>query len=149
MCARNMISSKGTTMYVTTFPCHNCAKHIIAAGVDKVYYIEPYPKSKALEFYQEQITTDAAEDSKKVKFLPFSGVGPRRFIDLFSMDSHRWQKRQRKNDEGETLKWDKSKANLRTPMPTMIYLENENSAYSNFYEGTKTIEKGANENGEH
>ncbi len=153
MCARNMISSKGTTMYVTTFPCHNCAKHIIAAGVEKVYYIEPYPKSKALEFYQGQITTVDTDTNtntnKKVKFLPFSGVGPRRFIDLFSMDSHRWQKRQRKNDEGETLKWDKSKANLRTPMPTMIYLEKENSAYSNFYEGTKTVRKGASKNDEH
>lgn len=143
MCARNMISSKGTTMYVTTFPCHNCAKHIIAAGVSKVYYIEPYPKSKALDFYQKQITTEETEDESKVKFLPFCGVGPRRFADLFSMDSHRWQKRERKNDEGEAIDWDKSKASLRTPMPITIYLDNENKEYSTFYEGIKVINEGA------
>ena len=143
MCARNMVSSKGTTMYVTTFPCHNCAKHIIAAGVSKVFYIEPYPKSKALEFYHEQITTEDQDKNLKVKFLPFCGVGPRRFADLFSMDSHRWQKRKRKNDEGEIVNWDKSKAGLRTPMPITIYLDNENKEYSTFYEGINAIKEGA------
>lgn len=148
MCARNTISSRGAIMYVTTFPCHNCAKHIIAAGIKKVYYIEPYPKSKALEFYKEQITTEENDQSERVEFLPFSGVGPRRFADLFSMDSHRWQKRKRKNDDGETIKWDKRNANLRTPMPVTIYLENESLEYKAFYDCIKAIKKeGENENG--
>jgi len=32
-CARNGVGLKGTTLYTTTFPCHNCARHIVAAGV--------------------------------------------------------------------------------------------------------------------
>ena len=39
------VAVDGQTMYVTTFPCHNCAKHIIAAGLQRVIYLEPYPKS--------------------------------------------------------------------------------------------------------
>ena len=38
---------KGATLYCTTFPCHNCTKHILAAGIRRVVYIEPYPKSLA------------------------------------------------------------------------------------------------------
>lgn len=34
-CARNNISSTDAVMYATTFPCHNCAKHIVAAGIKK------------------------------------------------------------------------------------------------------------------
>ncbi len=32
-CARSGTSPRGGTLYSTTFPCHNCAKHIVAAGV--------------------------------------------------------------------------------------------------------------------
>jgi deoxycytidylate deaminase len=84
-CSRRGMSCKGATLYVTTFPCHNCAKHIIAAGIEEVVYVEPYPKSKALEFHPDAITVSQSEDGK-VKLRPFIGVGPRRFFDLFSMD---------------------------------------------------------------
>jgi deoxycytidylate deaminase len=30
-----------------SFPCHMCARHIIATGLREVVYIEPYPKSVA------------------------------------------------------------------------------------------------------
>ena len=33
---------KGATLYCTTFPCHECAKHIVAAGIERVVYVEPY-----------------------------------------------------------------------------------------------------------
>lgn len=45
-------SVAGATMYVTTFPCHNCAKHIIASGISRVVYIEPYPKSRTDLLYE-------------------------------------------------------------------------------------------------
>jgi deoxycytidylate deaminase len=38
-------SVKGGSLYVTTFPCHGCARHIISSGISEVIYIEPYPKS--------------------------------------------------------------------------------------------------------
>ena len=67
----------------------NCAKHVIAAGIDRVVYVEPYPKSKALEFHDDSAFM-AAEDrpdgkEKHVLFEPFVGIGPRRFFDVFSM----------------------------------------------------------------
>lgn len=38
-------ATSGTVMYTTTYPCHNCARHIIAAGITRVVYIEPYEKA--------------------------------------------------------------------------------------------------------
>jgi dCMP deaminase len=40
--ARKGISLEGTSFYVTTFPCPNCAKLIAEAGVKKVYYSKGY-----------------------------------------------------------------------------------------------------------
>lgn len=51
----------GCKMYVTTFPCHYCARHIVAAGIDEVQYIEPYPKSKALKLHEDSITVNSNE----------------------------------------------------------------------------------------
>lgn len=127
MCARNNISCRGAEMYVTTFPCHNCAKHIIASGIKKVVYIEPYPKSKALEFYKEEITENI-EEVEKVCFVPFVGVGPHRFIDLFSTSSIQWYKKVRKDKEGSKIKWDTENASLRNPMKVLNYLDSEVAA---------------------
>lgn len=136
-CARNNISSRGTTMYMTTFPCHNCAKHIIAAGVKKVVFIEPYPKSKALEFYGAEISTNPSDYEKKLVFVPFSGVGPRRYIDLFAMASSKWGKKKRKNDDGSVFQWKREEANLRNPMRPLTYLDYEKVAYVAFYSELK------------
>ena len=59
-CARSGISAKGGTLFSTTYPCHNCAKHIIAAGIQRVVYVEPYPKSKAAAMYFESIKLGGA-----------------------------------------------------------------------------------------
>ena len=40
------VSLRGGTLYSTTFPCRECARHIVAAGIERVVFIEPYPKSK-------------------------------------------------------------------------------------------------------
>lgn len=44
--ARRGVSIAHARLFCTTFPCHNCAKHIVAAGIREVIYIEPYPKSR-------------------------------------------------------------------------------------------------------
>jgi deoxycytidylate deaminase len=46
--ARKGVSTIGCRLFVTTFPCHYCARHIVSAGVDEVQFIEPYPKSLAI-----------------------------------------------------------------------------------------------------
>lgn len=86
--ARRGVAVNGHTMYVTTFPCHNCAKHIIAAGLRKVVFLEPYSKSRATHLHQEEIClepADGREEEDKVTFFAFSGVAPRQYQQVFSM----------------------------------------------------------------
>ena len=139
-CARNNISCRGATMYVTTFPCHNCAKHIIAAGVKRVVYIEPYPKSKALDFYRAEISA-GKPDEQKVVFEPFVGVGPQRFVDLFALSSTKWYARKRKNKEGRTVVWEREKAELRNPATLFNYLDAEAQALMVFEDETVAFKK--------
>lgn len=141
-CARNNISSKGATMYATTFPCHNCAKHIIASGIKKVVYIEPYPKSKATAFYPKEISLKPKDEGLKVVFIPFSGVGPRRYIDLFAMFSTKWGQKDRKDSDGYAINWDRSQAKIRNPMSAMTYLDYEKAAYLSYYDETERNSEG-------
>ncbi len=75
---------RGGKVFCTTYPCHSCARHIIAAGIREVYYIEPYRKSLATKLHDDAITEDE-ETRDKVRILPFDGVSPRRYLDLFRM----------------------------------------------------------------
>lgn len=70
-------------MFVTTYPCHSCARHIIAAGIREVRFIEPYRKSLATRLHSDAIT-EAESDRLKVRIVPFDGVAPVRFLDLFT-----------------------------------------------------------------
>lgn len=71
----------GSTLYTTTYPCHNCARHIVAAGIESVYFIEPYAKSLASELHHDSISHE--EVSGKVSFLQYEGVGPRVMLKVF------------------------------------------------------------------
>ncbi|MEV3840083.1 anti-phage dCTP deaminase, partial [Aeromonas dhakensis] len=133
-CGRAGIPTSGSTIYCTTFPCHNCAKHIIASGVERVVYVEPYPKSRALDFHSESITLkseleESTLDNKEtVAFEPFIGIGPRRFLDLFSMSLGGGAKLKRKDKGGAILEWDKTKAPIRSPLVPKSYKEIEIAA---------------------
>jgi len=133
-CSRAGIPTTGSTLYCTTFPCHNCAKHIIASGINRVVYVEPYPKSRALDFHSVSIQLKSElekapdETSELVSFEPFIGVGPRRFLDLFSMSLGGGSKLRRKDKDGNTLEWDKSSAPIRTPLIEKSYLDIERAA---------------------
>jgi deoxycytidylate deaminase len=70
-------------LFVTTYPCHACARHIIAAGISEVYYIEPYRKSLAIKLHKDAITENEQE-SGKVKILPYSGVSPSKYLAFFT-----------------------------------------------------------------
>lgn len=86
--AKRGVAVRGGEMYVTTFPCHNCAKHIIAAGITRVVYLEPYPKSRAEMLHREEIAQDPEKPENigdKILFVPFTGVAPRQYARLFSM----------------------------------------------------------------
>ena len=84
-------SVKGSTLYCTTFPCHNCTKHILAAGIRRVVYMEPYPKSKAKELHKNEIEIEK-ESSERVSFVPFLGISPYRYRDIFLKEKKRKSK---------------------------------------------------------
>jgi deoxycytidylate deaminase len=52
---RTGVSFRDSTLYTTTFPCHTCTRHILAAGIRRLVYIEPYPKSLAPELHDDAI----------------------------------------------------------------------------------------------
>lgn len=103
---REGISTVGTRLFVTTFPCHYCARHIVSAGVYEVQFIEPYPKSLAVQLHDDAIEVASAmwvppeakslaqerreeplsvtqKEEGKVLFHPFVGVAPRLYARAF------------------------------------------------------------------
>ncbi len=132
VCARNGISCRGAKLYCTTFPCHVCMKHLIAAGITKIVYIEPYPKSKAFELYGDSISKYESDEINKVVLTPFFGVGPRRFIELFSMNFSPLPNKKRKDSKGNKNKWKPSDAIVRDQMLPSSYIERELN-YSTVY----------------
>lgn len=73
---------QGGKLFVTTYPCHSCARHIVAAGIAEVFYIEPYRKSLAIKLHGDAISEHEA-DKGKVRILAFDGVAPSRYLTLF------------------------------------------------------------------
>lgn len=74
---------RGGKLYVTTYPCHSCARHLVAAGVTEVYFLEPYRKSLATRLHSDAIT-ERENDGGKVRVMPYDGVAPSRFLRFFS-----------------------------------------------------------------
>jgi deoxycytidylate deaminase len=118
--ARRGVSLQGARMFGTTFPCHNCAKNIVAAGVREVIYIEPYPKSQVERLFRDSITTQR-DDARKVQFSPFVGIAPHRYGDFFEMTD-------RKSGQGKVRKWDELRAFAlpRIPSDPASYIPLEN-----------------------
>lgn len=88
--ARSGFSPVGATLFCTTYPCHNCARHLVTAGISAVYYIEPYVKSLAIELHEDSISTASSlgdQSATKMAVLPFTGVGPRMYEDFFTKRS--------------------------------------------------------------
>ncbi|MCB1486057.1 MAG: dCMP deaminase [Bauldia sp.] len=91
--------TQGGILFTTTFPCHVCAKHIVAAGIARVVFLEPYPKSLAFDLHSDSITVEGTDRGKyehypSVVFEHFYGIAPRRYRDMFPRGK-------RKNSEGE------------------------------------------------
>jgi deoxycytidylate deaminase len=129
-CARTGVSPVGGILYTTTFPCHNCTRHVIAAGISRVIYIEPYAKSRAEELHEDAIVVeekardDGRGNRRKVPFTPFVGVGPRRYFDLFSMTLSRGFELTRKRD-GNMVQITRLEAFARVPMSPFSYIQRE------------------------
>jgi len=129
-CARSGVSPTGGILYTTTFPCHNCTRHIVAAGIERVIYIEPYAKSRAEELHDDAILVEEkslrpSRSSKwKVPFTHFVGIGPRRYFDLFSLNLSSGHELVRKHS-GRKLSLNISQAWPRIPLSHFTYIQRE------------------------
>jgi deoxycytidylate deaminase len=132
-CARSGVSPAGAILYTTTFPCHNCTRHIVAAGIERVIYIEPYAKSRAEELHEDAIVVEekALKPSRgskwRVPFTHFVGIGPRRYFDLFSLNLSSGHELVRKAN-GQKLALNRGQAWPRIPLSHFTYIQRERLA---------------------
>lgn len=109
--ARLGVSVAGGTIYCTTFPCHMCAKHIVASGLANVVFLEPYPKSLTADLHSDSVriqgTSRGTYDAfPAVSFVHFFGITPRRYRELFA--------RTKRKTAGKFMPYQKSQ-----PMPVI------------------------------
>ncbi len=120
-CHRNGIRTTGARLFSTTFPCHNCAKHIVDAGLREVQYVEAYPKSQAWPLHSDAIFWEeedaGTEPGTRVVFKHYVGIGPRRYMDIFSLTISSGRRVKRKKD-GNLAPWDRPIAEPRVPSGT-------------------------------
>jgi deoxycytidylate deaminase len=95
-------------LYVTTYPCHSCARHIVASGIQDIYFLEPYRKSLAVKLHSDSIT-ESESDTAKVRLVPFDGVAPSKYLSMFST----WEGG-RKDKSGKMRKNDAKPVTART-----------------------------------
>ena len=102
--ARRGVPVQGCTLHTTTFPCHNCARHIIAAGIDRVVFVEPYAKSRAKDLHSHEVAFEGSmlpgQVNGRVRFEPFRGVAPRRYLGLFDVRTREHAGQTRKDQNG-------------------------------------------------
>jgi len=111
------INVKNAVLFCTTFPCHLCARHIIAAGIDRVVYIEPYPKSKVKKLYSDEIIVDEEFDvNDRISFEPFVGIAPRQYMTLFEMRGDR------KKRNGDIIEWEENTAKPKLKRYVLSYI---------------------------
>ncbi|HLK54317.1 MAG TPA: anti-phage dCTP deaminase [Candidatus Angelobacter sp.] len=131
--ARRGVSVLNGTMYVTTFPCHLCAPVVVASGINRVVYIEPYAKSLAVQLYPDSIAVDGSDCSEgQIPFEPFVGIAPRRYVELFTA-------LERKRD-GKAIPFERKKAFPRLEGSPRSYIAQEKIALAE-------LQKAIEENG--
>jgi deoxycytidylate deaminase len=106
------------TLYTTTFPCHMCAKHIVAAGVAKVVFLEPYPKSLTANLHGDSVRIEGADRGRHqsypaVEFAHFHGISHRRYRELF-------ERARRKDEDGKFLEWTNPLVNKKIEPPQIL-----------------------------
>lgn len=116
-------ATKDSYLFCTTFPCHMCAKHIVAAGIKNVYFLEPYPKSLVGDLHNDSVCVEGNDrgyyaDHPSVVFEHFYGVAPRRYREIFERSS-------RKDDQGKFRPWidDRDVPNLNIKEPNYAEFE--------------------------
>jgi deoxycytidylate deaminase len=106
---RRGVPVRDCIMYVNFYPCHNCTKHLIAAGIKKVVFLHPYTKSKARQMFNGMIKhglfVNQTEQANLVVYEPFLGVSPNRFMLMFANDKDTRLEKENGKETGKILSW--------------------------------------------
>lgn len=129
---RSGVSTQDAILYTTTFPCHECAKMIIGAGVAQVHFIEPYPKSLVNELYSGMIDVDPPLPNGgdlgegMVPFYQYVGVAPRWYSRAFvaprRKSGNKLIRFRRLSAEPRTHGWSESGVDVRQATTVKIFL---------------------------
>lgn len=115
--ARRGVPLQSSRLFCTTFPCHICARHIVASGIKEVVFVEPYEKSRTGELYSDSVSVEPQELSTgRANFRSFVGVAPRRYMDFFQMTHAR------KTQEGKILEMDEIAKSPKIKRVVLTYL---------------------------
>jgi deoxycytidylate deaminase len=120
-------ATSGGTLFTTTYPCHNCARHIVAAGIVRVVFIEPYSKSLAIDLHHDSISE--TDEENHVKFQQYEGFAPRAAMRAFSSAG-----RDRKI-EGKIIESNPRLAKPLFPTPLDSYINSEGLVIQQLTEG--------------
>ncbi len=66
-CAKNGISCKDGTLYITMSPCKECSKLIIQSGIKRLLYIQEYRNTEGLDFLRENNIEVIKVDEKELE----------------------------------------------------------------------------------
>ena len=91
-------------------------KHILAAGIKRVIFMEPYPKSRAKQLHKNEIEIEKKSETR-VSFMPFLGISPYRYRDIF-------EKRSRK-EGGRAKRWYRNEPRPMLEVSAPAYLDVE------------------------
>jgi dCMP deaminase len=53
-CAKRTVSCLGSTAYITHYPCINCAKILLASGINEIKYINDYKNDELVDIFANQ-----------------------------------------------------------------------------------------------
>jgi len=127
--ARTNLDTINKTLYCTTYPCHICARHIVASGIKRVVYIEPYEKSLAILLHGDAIHqsegSNGSNEETKVSFEMFEGASPRRYSRFFSIN------RPRKDSGGKAKAYKIRESGHVDPQHLDSYVDYESKVISN------------------
>lgn len=124
--ARRGVSLDGCTLYTTTFPCHNCARHIVSSGIRRTVYLHPYEKSLTRRLHGDSIGIDLSRytGQQLVRFDPFVGISPTLYYPLFVMGKRRGEGKRAMR----IVHWERKSAQSRLRGDPVLYTRNEKNS---------------------
>jgi len=68
-CAKRGVSCNGCKAYITHFPCINCTKLLLAAGIKEIFYVNDYKNSDIVKNFCKQMDCKLIKEEATVASL--------------------------------------------------------------------------------